>query len=598
MGGIVYGWPALSKMLTDENSRRGCGLTIGETTWLFTVASTTGMISTLLLGYLLDRWGPRLCSVCSHAAILLGSFYFAFGATKVVGFGIGISLVAFGGPGIIVSTVHLANLFPSHQFTAMSLLNGTIAFSMSVLALFAMLWDRYRTISYRHLFGAFGMVVGLSLIASILVWPDFSYTPPADYDDDNDNDENDAATVDFCRRRHVPGRDHQRRATNNVALKDNYYVAAATLHQHSVLTIEQPLSSFLRNNDGGHFPGLTRHNSYLLSKKALESGLPEAVSLKDAPFWTQFTSGYYVRANVFFVVLCFWANFYIGSLTMELADINTITVSEQYRLTRLFGLVLGGGVIPSFAIGSLMDRAGVEVATIWTIGLAMAHQLVIILGIMVGHYQQQQAPPQPAAWTTTMVGYILYVFYRSFLFPVSIVLITSRLGFKYFGLLNGFGPIVLGLLQLIMVPIVQLVQGTCHNYNSTEVALIADTCQHGKWVDLHIIEAIILGLLFLVPLFDHRANLHSQKWLKKLALLRSSWRILYNSVGDGTLMSPLISSGMGRSAAAAERSKDSYHSSCYGSVSANSLMNQQITAIRERVGEDATTDQDVDVLEF
>jgi hypothetical protein len=259
MGGFVYGWPALSKMLTDdETSRRGCGLTIGETTWLFTVASTTGMISTLLLGYILDRWGPRLCSVCSHAAILSGSFYFAFGATKVVGFGIGISLVAFGGPGIIVSTVHLANLFPSHQFTAMSLLNGTIAFSMSVLALFAMLWDRYRAISYRHLFGAFGLVVGLSLIASILVWPDFSYTPPADYDDDDDNDEHDAATADSRRRRRVPGRDHQRRATNNVALKDDYYVAAATLHQHSVLTIEQPLSSFLRNNDDGHFPGLTQ----------------------------------------------------------------------------------------------------------------------------------------------------------------------------------------------------------------------------------------------------------------------------------------------------------------------------------------------------
>ena len=135
VGGLVYGWASLNSTLltTEPFPRGGCGLTLADTTVIFAMASCTGMASTLLLGFCLDRFGPRVCSVTSHVAIAAGCQLFA-ASTAFTGFALATCLIAFGGPGIQVSIVHLANLFPKNQFTALAMLNGTISISMSVFA--------------------------------------------------------------------------------------------------------------------------------------------------------------------------------------------------------------------------------------------------------------------------------------------------------------------------------------------------------------------------------------------------------------------------------------------------------------------------------
>lgn len=515
MGGLVYGWPALSNMLTEPpNPKGGCGLRLAQTTVLFTLASITGMISTLVLGYLLDIRGPRFCSLCSHISILCGCIGFSR-SSHMMGYGVSMCCIGFGGPGIGVSIVHLANLFPRNQFTALSLLNGSISISMSVFALFGFLWETYDWIAYRHLFEHFGGLVALSMMATLYIWPDYSFKSAA----------------------------IARHAKPTV---EDDYIEATTAHQRWMT--EQPLDSFLRQNQ----PGLERHNSFLVSKKAMESGLTDQISLKDAPFWRQFCSGYYIRGNAFFLVICFWANFYVASITMELADANVFAVSEQNQLMRVFGCVMGCGVVASFVIGVMMDHFGVEVASIWTIGLAMAHQLIGIFAVQ-------------RSWM--LIGFVIYVFYRQFLFPVGIAMITARLGFKYFGLLNGIGFLLSGLAQGLMVPVVKLVQGRCHEYGSVDIELMQDSCNHGNWDRLHVVELLSFMLLFLVPIYDYRDKLAERKQLRQLAKRRSSWRVLYGGNYDSTAsMSPLL-----------ERSAGSTTS--YGS---NSPKMNRVAAIEER----------------
>mmetsp|Transcript_23858 Transcript_23858/g.52843 ORF Transcript_23858/g.52843 Transcript_23858/m.52843 type:complete len:138 (+) Transcript_23858:149-562(+) len=65
------------------------------------------------------------------ATVAAGCQLFASAANSTAGSGLVLfatsaCLISFGGTGIQISIVHLANLFPRNQFTALAILNGTI----------------------------------------------------------------------------------------------------------------------------------------------------------------------------------------------------------------------------------------------------------------------------------------------------------------------------------------------------------------------------------------------------------------------------------------------------------------------------------------
>jgi len=287
VGGLVYGWASINPMLTEpEFPKGGCGITLADSTMIFSMASCTGMASTLLLGFVLDKFGPRVCSVISHITIAAGFQLFAI-SNDFKGFAIGTSLIAFGGPGVNISIVHLANLFPQNQFTALAMLNGTISVSASVFGIFSWFWETYLWITYRQLFGTYSILVVLSLLASLAFMPDFSFKAPK------------------------PEESKRHDAAHHTVEDD--YIEAETAHIRWMT--EQPLNSYLRQENAA----LARSNSFLVSKKALESGVLNMVSLKDAPFVKQLFSGYYQRGNAFFVTCCLLANFYVASITIEVS---------------------------------------------------------------------------------------------------------------------------------------------------------------------------------------------------------------------------------------------------------------------------------------
>jgi MFS family permease len=172
---------------------------------------------------------------------------------------------------------------------------------------------------------------------------------------------------------------------------------------------------------------------------------------------------------------------------------------------------MSGGVVASFIVGLLMDRIGLEFCSALTLILGMLQMVVLT------QYSDHRQ------WM--IFGFFVYVFFRQFLFPVFIASLTARLGYKYFGLLNGIGFAVSGVAQAFMPSLVRVVQGTCHMGGSEESS-VSEDCEHGQWQKLHGIEFVLLGLLLLVPYFDHREKKRQERNLMERRLFRESWKNL------------------------------------------------------------------------
>lgn len=142
-------------------------------------------------------------------------------------------------------------------------------------------------------------------------------------------------------------------------------------------------------------------------------------------------------------------------------------------------------------MGILIDNFGVEICT--SILLVFGQlQMVIVL-----FFDQHQS--------MMVVSFCLYTLFRAFLYPVFIASLTSRLGFKYFGVLLGIGFAISGLFQLLMAPLNDFVAGDCHLIESPDPSG-ADDCFEGLWISLHLLQLSALLGLMVVPFLDHRAK--------------------------------------------------------------------------------------------
>lgn len=308
VGGLLFGWASIDRTLLVSDAN----LTFDETTIIFSWASSVGMFSSLLIGPVLDIYGPRKCSVLAHFIVGMGCATFAF-AQSFAGFLIGTLMINFGGPGIQLSIVHLCSLFPENQYLALSSMNGSISFSFAVFAAFAAIWQATE-VSFRLLFGAHAIIIFLSMLLSWWIWPDRPYeTPPAPKNS----------------RYHKPTLEEQ-------------LVESATAHRQHLM--EQSLNSFLRQGDRQ----LVSHHSFVESKKALDMGDELLVNLKDQPFWKQFTSGKYIRAVLTFLITCFLANFYVASISTEVRLRRTLCGrQEPLRYQWILCFIHSFNLIPS-----------------------------------------------------------------------------------------------------------------------------------------------------------------------------------------------------------------------------------------------------------
>ena len=513
MGGLIFGWSSIDRtLLIASEEDGGAGVDPQTTIQIFGWASSAAMVSSFFLGILLDKFGPRVANCFSSLLVASGTHLLASSEH----FAAGCILFAFGGPGITASIIHISNLFPKTQNLIMSCCSGSIAISFSVFTVFDTLWHRYEFATFHTLFGYYSILALVGAVGAFVVYPDEPYKE-VEQDDDDDDDSNKNKVGQMKAPRDEEKSEAERLLGDNISPTSvtataSLYVGSDgssplnVIHEHAQhhhphihiqsapppdgAHIEQPLNSYLRGKK------YERNESFMVSAQAMESDNPEdkaLISLKDQPFVKQLTSAAYIRASLLFYFCTFATNFYVSTLSTELADFNQYPYHLQHELAQTFTTLMSLGCLVSMTAGFLIDKIGVEICTVICLVFG---QLRIMLVLLLG---QEHA--------MLVTSFVLYTAFRSFLYPVFISLLTSRLGFKYFGVLLGLGFAVSGLFQLCMASLSDAVDGTCHLATKDEL----DTCSHGFWAYLHIIEFIVLLLLLAVPIMDHRAKVTREK---------------------------------------------------------------------------------------
>ena len=521
VGGLVFGWASIDRtMLKATMAEGGAHLTAAQTTQLFGYASSASMMAPLVLGPLLDAYGPRTCLMVAHMTVLVGCLGFAL-SQSLWQFTVAVLCMAFGGPGIGLSIIHNANLFPRNQFLAVSMLAGSITLSFSMFAILEVLWESLG-ISFRMLFGGYTLVIAGSMIGTLLWSPEDPYE--LEEDDEQDEDDEEAllrASFDSERDYHP-------------TLEETYIEATiqtyAHHHQHHLLLTDQSLNSTLRrrdedepnevadyyedeleaadihtathNENNYHHPGQPqehtptragrhhryhRTHSFFQSQEAIQSGNEVAVklmSLKDQPFQVQVQSPTFSRAVIIFVTTSFLANFTIASLNTEMEDLSQFSYFQQHTLSQQFTWMLSLGMVYAVLVGWLMDRVGLEVCTLFTLVLGQISTALMMVASFPWSFNDTHG------YSVMLLGFALYSLFRQFLYPVFLAYITARLGFKYFGILSGVGFALSGMAQYFMPNLAQLI----HH---------GDDGPH-QWVHFHIFQICLMGILMVIPIADHR----------------------------------------------------------------------------------------------
>lgn len=268
--------------MVEPVSKGGAGLTLDETTQMFGLAASINYISPLFLGTVLDKGGPRSASVLSNFLVAVGCFIFA-SSTDVTTLTVGLCFIAFGGPAVQTSLIHIGNMFPERRFFVMGVVAESITLSFAIFPFMDAIYES-TPLGFRDIFTIHGILVTISTIFSFFLWPDSPYETPPE-------------------------------------LPEHPLVE----HVPPTHLTEQPLDSYLRETGGKLKPSV----SFVLSERGLDQADAEkhelalqSMSLMDLPFSKQLSSGVFIRLSIFFLVTSYWANFYIATVTTEVSHCN------------------------------------------------------------------------------------------------------------------------------------------------------------------------------------------------------------------------------------------------------------------------------------
>ena len=142
---------------------------------MFTFASFFNFLGPLLLGIVLDLYGPRVCSIISITFIAVGCILFGYSDIESNPMFIpAMCLIAFGGPGAQNAIIHLSNLFPTWKATATAFITGSFQISFFVFVAFEYLWMK-NNIDYGRLFIGYSLICAINILISAVFWPDKPY---------------------------------------------------------------------------------------------------------------------------------------------------------------------------------------------------------------------------------------------------------------------------------------------------------------------------------------------------------------------------------------------------------------------------------------
>lgn len=392
----------------------------------------------MIVGVILDKYGPRICCYIGSFFLLAGSILLAFANTMSLldAYVVGYMCLAFGGPFIFISSFQLSNAFPSNSGLILAILTGAFDSSTGVYLIYRIIYDESNGRFHPKEFFLLYIIVPVFIfVASITIMPKNSYKPgtnlmdaivrgkevnskmvPAEFDDSSS--ENDATLV---LSNDTVSRGHRLLYASDDDVDEQYYDDSRTLAKSQAKNVKDP----------DERTALLSDEERLLSAEEIdEYDAEEMEKLKISGVWgvlhgktamEQIRTPWFVLLCLFTIIQMLRLNYFVASIR---AQYEFLFDNPQIarRINEFFDVALpAGGVISIPISGYLLDRH--STATGWTVLLIMGTAFGI-LGNIGSVY-------------TAYANVCIFVLYRSMFYTAASDYSGKVFGYDTFGKVYG-----------------------------------------------------------------------------------------------------------------------------------------------------------------
>jgi hypothetical protein len=368
----------------------------------FIIASVTTNISALLVGSILDRYGPRVCGIISSVFLALGSLCLAFAEPLPFdGYIVASFLLALGGTFTFVPSFHLSNAFPRFQGLILALVTGAFDASASVFLLFRILYQSTSgSVSLRQIFLVYLFTIPtFILVTQIFVMPAQSYQTRGELTEKMDRAQD--ATTDL----HDSDDDLDLTATDLMRIRSH----RAEQRRMSIASINDLLGTPAQQVKHVRKEDTIRANSGVWG---VLHGMPASKQIR---------TPWFILITLFTILQMARFNFFIATIWSQYVYmLNSAT--EATKLIEYFDLALPiGGIATVPFIGALLDHT----STVAVLNLLVLLSTIIgVLGAV------------PTVWAA-YANVTLFVLFRPLYYSAMSDYAAKVFGYATFGTVYG-----------------------------------------------------------------------------------------------------------------------------------------------------------------
>ncbi|RPB23156.1 MFS general substrate transporter [Terfezia boudieri ATCC MYA-4762] len=410
--GVVFGYAALKPVLIEEGvykeyctekeldkGVRVCFEQELRLNFMFTAAAVATNVCALVVGAILDFYGPRVTGIIGSIFIGIGSLLFAY-ARKIDAFDAyvpGYLFLALGGPFIFIPSFQLSNAFPASSGLILSMLTGAFDSSSAVFLFYRLAYERWSHIlSLRTFFLGYLVVPLFILVVQIFIMPPTSYKTVGEL----------VKQVEEAEQR-LAGEDRYADEDD-----DEYDDDEQLLRRERRESVVSEITSLLGSK------GASRHQQKEETKREV-SGVWGAMHGKSV--YEQMLSPWYILILLFTIVQMTRINYFVATIRPQyeylLGSVNkAILVNEFFDIA----LPVGGLCAVPF-IGMLLDKTATPTVLLVLVGVASATGVLGLLRDIWAAY----------------ANVILFVLYRPFYYTAISDYTAKVFGFQTFGTIYG-----------------------------------------------------------------------------------------------------------------------------------------------------------------
>ena len=469
MGGVVYGWAAISGSMMIGDTDDGCvGMSSLFAQMVFMIAISFSCMSPLFTSGVLEWAGPRATSIVCTFVFSVGCGLFGLSTThhRKSLFIPGLCLVAFAGPGVHAATCYTSSYFPKSKTIIIALQSCAFHLSFLVLPIMNTILQAQQpmdketsnvALTYRGIFVGYSFMCIFTVFFSVLIMPDTSEAiviQPPEYerlkDLDTSKGKNGTPTLSFIELNERSEDKNSDSSNKELGRMENGRRGedVAVYKYESIPYEEQKnISCMDTMSDAPTIMNMPLRDTRGPMDEDSSSSTSSAYQLidsydvyKNISLWEKLKCAVYLRFALFFALANFWVNFHISTVDMSLGDSTLLSPGQNHKYAILLTYILAGGCLSiplwSYVMSYNNGLMGMPLSLCLLSVISMLWSLFLLFDTSV----------------TILPSFVLCSLFRTFLFTFSFVYIDNVFGSAYYDVLVGNLFLCSGILNLLAIP--------------------------------------------------------------------------------------------------------------------------------------------------